>query len=65
MKIQENEDVSLTLRLVDTEESRKMWDFKFSLDYKVRGHNASIFRMISTITIRSVVRRRYVGTGTY
>jgi hypothetical protein len=34
-KIQENEDVSLTLRLVDTEESRRMWDFKFSLDYKV------------------------------
>jgi hypothetical protein len=34
-KIQENEDMSLTLRLVDTEESRRMWDFTFSLDYKV------------------------------
>ena len=31
-------DVGVTLRLADTEESRKLWDFTFTLDYKVPVH---------------------------
>lgn len=35
VETQPDGDVSVTMRLTDTEESRKLWDLKFSLDYKI------------------------------